>query len=295
MQEHDWKQAIRNLLVLLRDYVRGLALLTKRPRLAEELHDLERQLKELESNLAKERPETRKLEKQRQRRLPVGGVRFGDLRRVRPISRRFGFDRGKAIDRYYIESFLARHADDVRGRVLEIGDNSYTRRYGGSRVIVSDVLNVAEGNPRATIVADLTRADHIPSDAFDCIIFTQTLQFIYDARSAIQTLYRILKPGGILLATVPGIGRMLDPSQDKWGVRYHWAFTLPSVLRLFEESFPSANVEVETYGNVLAAISFLHGLAAEDLHQEELDHREAGYDGYEVLIALRAVKPEDRL
>jgi SAM-dependent methyltransferase len=295
VQELDWKQAIRNILVLLRDYARGLALLTKRPRLAQELHDCERQLEELMSNLARERGEDRRLEKQRKRRLPVGKVRFGDLRRRKPISRRFGFDRGQAIDRYYIENFLARHADDVRGRVLEIGDNFYTRKFGGSRVEISDVLHVTEGNPQATIVADLTRADHVPSDAFDCIIFTQTLQFIYDVRSAIRTLYRILKPGGILLATFPGIGRMLDPSQEKWDVHYHWAFTLPSVRRLFEEAFPTSNFEVEAHGNVLAAISFLHGLAVEELRQEELDHREADYDGYEVLIALRAVKPEATL
>jgi SAM-dependent methyltransferase len=276
---------------VLRDYARGLALLIKRPRIAYELQDCEQQLKELKSSLAEEHGEIRRSDKRRQRRLPVGGVRFGDLRQLKPISRRFGFDRGQPIDRYYIENFLACYAEDVRGRVLEIGGDSYTRQFGGERVEISDVLHVTEGNPRATIVADLTHADHVPSDAFDCIIFTQTLQFIYDVHSAIRTLYRILKPSGVLLATFPGIGRMLDPSQDKWAVHYHWAFTLPSAARLFEESFPTANVEIEAYGNVLVAISFLHGLAAEELSPEELDHREAGYDGYEVLIALRAVKP----
>ena len=116
----------------------------------------------------------------------------------------FGYDRGRPIDRYYIEEgFLARHGDDIRGHVLEIGDASYTQEFGGDRVAVSDVLHVDEGNPQATIVADLSSADHIPSDTFDCIIFTQTLHFIYDVRSAIQTLHRILKPEGVLLATFP--------------------------------------------------------------------------------------------
>ena len=46
-------------------------------------------------------------------------------------------------------------------------------------------------------------------DAFDCIIFTQTLHFIYDVRLAIQTLHRILKPGGVLLATFPGISQII--------------------------------------------------------------------------------------
>src|SRR3990170_7811785 len=52
-----------------------------------------------------------------------GRVRFGDLRGVEPISREFGFDRGLPVDRHYIERFLSAHSSDIRGRVLEIGDN----------------------------------------------------------------------------------------------------------------------------------------------------------------------------
>ena len=125
-----------------------------------------------------------------------------------PVSSIFGYNRGLPIDRYYIENFLARCRNDIQGRVLEIKDDSYTRKFGGSRVITCDVLDVRRDNAQATLVADLTRAEHVPSDAFDCIIFTQTLQFIYDLRSAIWTLHRILKPNGILLATFPGISLM---------------------------------------------------------------------------------------
>src|SRR6266566_7424830 len=108
---------------------------------------------------------------------PVGWVRFGDLRRVIPVSRVFGSDRGECIDRYYIDTFLARYATDIRGSVLEVADNVYTMRYGGDHVTRSDVLHVQDGNPRATIVADLTAGECIPPDQFDCIIITQTLQF----------------------------------------------------------------------------------------------------------------------
>src|SRR5574341_1360213 len=90
---------------------------------------------------------------------PIGLVRFGDLRRVTPISTVFGLDRGRCIDRYYIETFLARHATEIRGRVLEIGDNIYTWRFGGDRVVQSDILDVASTNRQASIIADLARAD----------------------------------------------------------------------------------------------------------------------------------------
>src|SRR5437867_1279561 len=128
---------------------------------------------------------------------PAGWVRFGSLRRITPVSRVWGFDRGLPIDRYYIERFLSAHASDVRGHVLEIGSDTYTRRFGKDAVTRSDVLSVAEGNPKTTMMADLTCADHIPSDTFDCILLTQTLQFIYDVHAVLKTLYRILKPAGI--------------------------------------------------------------------------------------------------
>ena len=285
-QERGWKQVAHTMLVLPRDFARGLALLIKRPRLAHELETHERRIKKLKSDLAKERREIRQLKKQERPGPPIGGVHFGDLRRLSPISRNFGINRGKPIDRYYIENFLARWASDIRGRVLEIANNSYTQRYGGSRVKVSDVLNVAEGKPQTTIVADLTRADHVPSDTFDCIIFTQTLDLIYDIRSAIRTLHRILKPGGALLATFPGIHQT---SCRKYGEQYLWAFNQLSAQRLFEEAFPAANVEIKAYGNVLTAASFLYGVAVEELRREELDYHDPDY---ELLITLRAIKPE---
>jgi SAM-dependent methyltransferase len=286
--ERVWKRAVRGMPALLRHYLRGLALLIKRPKLAQELQDREQRLKELKSRLAKERREARRLKKELKLHPPVGEARFGDLRRLRPIGRNFGFNRGRPVDRYYIENFLARQAEDIRGRVLEIANASYTRRYGGSRVKIIDVLDVAEDNPQATIVADLTHAEHVPSDAFDCVILTQTLHLIYDVRSAIRTLHRTLKPGGVLLATFPGISQIgCRGCSDHWC----WAFTQLSARRLFEEAFPAQNVELEAHGNVLAAISFLHGLVVEELRQEELDYHDPDY---EVLITLRAVKPEAR-
>jgi SAM-dependent methyltransferase len=218
---------------------------------------------------------------------PIGEVQFGDLRRRTPVSRALGFDRGLPIDRYYIQQFLSAHSSDIRGRVLEIGDDFYTQKFGGGRVTRSDVLHVQEGNPKATILADLTRADHVPSDSFDCIIFTQTLQMIYDLRSALRHLYRILRPGGMLLATSHGISKICRrESVDPWGE--YWRITTQSARRLFLENFLAKNVEVKAYGNVLAAVAFLHGLAAEELRQEELDFCDPDY---EVLVAVAAVKP----
>lgn len=216
----------------------------------------------------------------------AGSVDFGGLRRTTPVSPIFGMDRGMPIDRYYIEQFLRRHAADIQGRGLELGDAYYLTKFGGDRVRQKDVLHVTAGSPDATIIADLTDAAHIPSDAFDCIVFTQSLQMIYDFQAALRTLHRILKPGGVLLLTTHGIskiGRRLG--RDDWGE--YWHFTTQSIEALFRDHFPGAAVEVTSWGNVLAATGFLHGLAAEELAPAELDYRDPDF---EVLVTARAVK-----
>jgi SAM-dependent methyltransferase len=218
------------------------------------------------------------------REVPLGDVRFGSFRRVTPISQDFGYERGRPVDRYYIENFLESCAADVRGRVLEVGDRTYTRRFGGDRVVVSDMLHVVAGEPEATIIGDLASADHIPSDTFDCVILTQTLQLIYDFHAAIRTIHRILKPGGTLLATFPGISQTYD---TEWGGHWCWAFTGVSARRMFGDVFGKPNPKVETFGNVLAAVCFLHGLSVEEMTAKELDYHEPGYA---ITVAVRATK-----
>jgi SAM-dependent methyltransferase len=214
----------------------------------------------------------------------VGSVRFGDLRRLRPVSRTFGFDRGTPVDRWYIERFLDRHRLAIRGRVLEIGDDRYTREFGGDRVERSDVLHVDAGQQGANLVADLAAADHLPADTWDAIVCTQTLHLVYDVQAALATLHRILKPGGTLLVSVPGISPISD---DRWRESWYWSFTALSWRRLVEAAFVSGSIEVRTHGNVLAATAFLHGLAAEEVEGRELD----AYDPrYPVVVVASAVK-----
>jgi SAM-dependent methyltransferase len=177
---------------------------------------------------------------------PRGTIDFGELRRTTPIDRVFGFDRGQPIDRFYIEQYLSAHAADIRGHVLEVGGREYASRFGQDRVTHCDVLHVEAGHPGATIVADLADAGGIPSETFDCIICTQTLQHIYRVRDVLTTLHRVLKPGGVLLFSVPGISQISRFDMDRWGD--YWRFTTLSARRLCEECFAPANVTVEAHG-----------------------------------------------
>jgi SAM-dependent methyltransferase len=218
--------------------------------------------------------------------LRVGSVRFGDLSRRSPISPIFGIDRGFPIERYYIEKFLSENRTDVRGRCLEMGDPFYIKKFGDQRITHIDVLHVKAGNSAATIIADLTTADHIPSDTFDCIIFTQTLQMIYDMKAALRTLHRILKPGGVLLLTSHGtskIGRRLG--RDGWGE--YWRITTQAAEKLFADTFEGADIRVGSYGNVFTSCCCLHGIASEEISTEDLDYNDPDF---EVVVTVRAKK-----
>ena len=223
---------------------------------------------------------------QRKPQPPLDSVDFGDLRNTSPVSRVFGLDRGTPIDRYYIEGFLASNSSLIRGRVLEIGDRTYTERFGGAAVVQSDVLHLTGDSPEATIVADLTDAPQIATDTFDCIILTQQLHFTFRMEAEVSELLRILKPGGSVLCTVPGISQISRYDMDRWGD--YWRLTSLSARELFETAFPAQSVHVETFGNVLAATGFLHGLAVSELSPAELDVRD---DDYQLIVAVRATKP----
>jgi SAM-dependent methyltransferase len=202
---------------------------------------------------------------------------------VRPKSDHWGWDRGTPVDRYYIERFLGEHAGDVRGNVLEVKDADYIRKYGRD-VVRTDVLDIDAANPQATIVADLSVGEGIPASFFDCFILTQTLQYIYNLRGAVAQCERLLRPGGVLLVTVPSLSRIVHGAGLEWD---YWRFTAASCRRLFGEAFGDANVEVQTHGNVLAATAFLRGTALEEIPRRKLDVNDPYFP---LLVTVRAVK-----
>jgi SAM-dependent methyltransferase len=210
-------------------------------------------------------------------------IKWGNLRRLEPLSRNWGYERGTPIDRIYIEQFLAKHAEDIRGSCLEVQTAAYTQRFGGDRVDRSDVLDVNPANPAATVVADLSDADSLPAGRFDCVIFTQTLQIVPDMRAAVANAWRALAPGGTLLVTVPTLG--LHESRTGFD-NHRWRVTRIGLEWLFGQ-VPCAAADITTYGNLLSCVAFLYGMAAEELRPDEL----AAHDpDFPMLVCARARK-----
>ena len=210
--------------------------------------------------------------------------KLGDLRRTTPFTT-WGAERGGSIPRYYIAKFLGEHVADIRGHVLEIASDKYVQQFGRD-VSEVDILDIFPNNERATIIADFADARNIPDNTFDCLIVTQVLSWIYDVHAPFKTAHRILRPGGVFLATTPGIARLGPVESEHFGEWWH--FTAAGAKRVGEETFGEGKVCAQAFGNALAAAATLFGLGLYDVASEELDTHDPWF---EVIVGLRAEKP----
>ena len=201
---------------------------------------------------------------------------------LKPLSVKFGFDRGKPIDRYWIEDFLDKNKKLIKGKCLEITDNYYTRKFGGVDVRVSDVLDINKSNRGASIIGDLRDlSSTVKDNEYDCIILTHVLGLIDDIDKAVSEIYRILKPEGSILITSSCF------SQDFGEPKNYWRFTSEGMRFLLEKSFKKAKIRVYSYGNVLAGQCFWVGMSQEDIERKVLEYNDRRYP---CIVAARAIK-----
>ncbi|HEU4656033.1 MAG TPA: methyltransferase domain-containing protein [Capillimicrobium sp.] len=193
-----------------------------------------------------------------------------------PVSRRYGLDRGRPIDRVHIERFVERHAADLRGRGVEIHEPTYLERFGSCERV--DVLDADPASTTATIRGDLSA---LPAGAFDCFVCTQTISLVDDPATALRQARDALRPGGVLLVTVPGISQIWPPDEFP----DLWRFTAEGLRRLAAGAFD--RFEVEAHGNVQAAAAFLYGLAEHEVDPGVLERDDPAYP---LVVTLRAVR-----
>lgn len=211
-------------------------------------------------------------------------VKIDDIT-LEPRCRGYGYKMGTPIDRYYIEKFLEEKKDVIKGDVLEVSEDTYTKKYGGNckSHILSFDNSVKADN---VVVGDLTDADSLPENRFDCFICTQTLNFIFDVESAIKNIYHILKENGIALVTVASVSQISKYDHERWGD--YWRFTDQGIMTLFSKYFKEENIEVASYGNYFSAISLFSGIVVEDIKEKNvLDVKD---DEFPVVICLKVMK-----
>ncbi len=217
-------------------------------------------------------------------------VRCVQFRRLRPLGN--GRQRGTPIVRSYWASFLRDHQSDIRGHALEIGTNSTLRQYGSPDLARADALDLALHSPEVTVVADLSRADHLPADTYDCFVNQFTMHLIYDVEAALYHSIRILKPGGVLLVNFPCVDYYFPRGLDMHTgapLFLFWWFTPIQVDNLLRRTaLAEDDYELTIYGNLFARVAYQMNVPAEELTRQELEHVDAGHP---LLLCARVVKP----
>ncbi len=201
-----------------------------------------------------------------------------------PISRQFGTERGTPIDRYYIDEFLGNHAELIGGDVLEIEDSVYTVRFGKDKVAHSIVMDVSSQSSHVSFNGNLETGEGIRDEIADCFILTQTLMYIFDLKSAVHNIGRLLKKGGNALITCSGISQNSKRCMDDYGCCFN--FNTDALRKIFEQEPGMKVLEAGSYGNVKTVSAHLNGLCCEDLEADDF----APNDKYYPLIVCAVVK-----
>lgn len=117
---------------------------------------------------------------------------------------------------------------NVRGRVLDIGCGMqpYRALLGPA---VSEYVGLDREGPlsRPTVVGSATA---LPFDDghFDAVFSTQVLEHLDRPEEALREAVRVLRPGGTLVLTVPGVWPTHEAPHD------YWRFTRHGLLRLLD-------------------------------------------------------------
>ena len=193
--------------------------------------------------------------------------------------------------RHYWEAFVAAHRDDLRGRGLEVGTTDTLQRHGGPALTSAGAIDVA---PRdgVTVVADLSRADAVADDSFDCFVVPFTMHLIYDVEAALHHAIRMLAPGGVLLVNFPCVDYYFADGLDMGTGRplfVFWWFTPIQVENLLRRvGLNPDQFSLTVYGNLFSRVAYQMNLPAEELTARERDYHDPGHP---LLICARLVKP----
>lgn len=220
----------------------------------------------------------------------VRRLRCMQFRRLRPLGE--GRQAGTPIVRHYWARFLEEHRRDLRGRALEIGTTATIRRYGGAAIGRAEAIDLTAHSSEVTVVADLSRADDVPSDSYDCFVNQFTMHVIHDVEAALYHSVRILKPGGVLLVNFPCVEYCFPQGLDMGTgapLFVHWWFTPIQVENLLRRlALEGCDYQLRLYGNLFARIAYQLNVPAEELTASELVHSDPGHP---LLICARVVKP----
>ena len=90
-------------------------------------------------------------------------------------------------------------------------------------------------------------------ERFDCVLSTQTLQYIPRPLDALDEFRRVLKPNGVLFLSTHGVGFTARAIRD------YWRWTEHGLTALLEQTSGWSHIEVLPAGGVMCAAAYLIG------------------------------------
>ncbi len=115
---------------------------------------------------------------------------------------------------------------DKEGILLDIAPQEHEGAAPYFKLMRVETLDI-NPNSNATYIADIcsNNSDKISDNFFDIVVCTEVLEHTFNPFDAVKEIYRILKPSGLLLASVPFNFRIHGPLPDCWrftehGIRY---------------------------------------------------------------------------
>jgi SAM-dependent methyltransferase len=132
--------------------------------------------------------------------------------------------------RHFVSEFIESNAKkygqyaldtDIQSTLLDIAPQDYVgaqpfSKYSNGKITVETLdINTSSG---ASYIADITHTNNsiIPNNKFDYVLMTEVLEHTLHPFNAVDELYRILKPNGILFLSVPCNFRIHGPLPDSW-------------------------------------------------------------------------------
>lgn len=115
-------------------------------------------------------------------------------------------------DRYLLKKQIKKYAHYIKGVVLDAGSGEGDRYKSFFKFDKYIKLDINENN-NPDIVGSV---ENIPlgDSSFDSIISTQVLEHIQNSPKAVKEFYRVLKPGGYCLITVPQMNELHEEPND---------------------------------------------------------------------------------
>ena len=148
---------------------------------------------------------------------------------------------------------------ELNGVVIDLGgggEPSYKKilKINGSFI---NMDAIAEANP--TVVGNLEGV-HPFDDCFaDAVLLFNTLEHVYDHQHVVNEIFRVLKPGGKALVSVPFLCPVHTLQTEAFLVDDYFRYTQSALKNIFNRAGFS-NIDVEPSGGVFLAIAEFLGI-----------------------------------